>query len=616
MKLHLHLLSIFLLQSFLLFCAADEIPKIKKSANLWEARSTLNKEMATIGQSERKETPNLEQKTLFTSRMNKYNRTLNKIFHPILHGCAEDQQGILIKSFDTARETCSFLLDGEPGKAWERLKKQGGTLSTLKMVAGGIVGQLAGQEVERVLFHGNFYDVEETGESSGNASLNDLQQAERGVKKRYPNWDQKTMCPSGILGCSRLGTYSKNILVAINRFFKNIKEYEETRQHDYFNKDDCTRIFTFLRDTKAMICGTNLLNAIANKNGSMANDEQLKDYERIIFYLVKLPTKLHDPERAWRRNHAEIDDLLSFLPPAQRREMYDYMRKLLDRSKDPHYGHQEGDSSINLLLSGPTGTGKTFVGKKLPKLLGFNPIIMKLEELKEGQDRSFNSLADLLEGTQLSGLEKKLLHLNDTKDKPLMPCNTICFIDEIDEDRNYSICELKDQFDQFKRIYLPSLGIEIPGFLNCIFTTNNSELLKDPALISRFMQVRFPPMTPEKKIGILNKTVEKKLRQPRYSELRKHSVEIDRLVERLVRFDDNINIRILIDNVDSIINFVETDNFVKRGDSWLLPPEDRMLNTRETFDELLTRKFGDLNLDTSDEKSDLSSSSSSSSSSY
>jgi hypothetical protein len=608
MKLYPHFLSIFLLQPFLLFCAAEEIPKIKKSSKSWESRIRLQEE----------EVFHFEQKTFFTIQTDAYNRSLEKVLHPILHGCAEDQQGVIEKSLSTAYDTCSHLVNGEPGKAWERLKKQGGALTTLKMIAGGIVGQFAGQQAERVLFHGNFYGTEEMGECSGSESLNDLHQAERGIEKNYPHWDQKTMCPNGISGCPRIGAYSKKLLTAMNLFFNNIEEYERERGRDYFNKDDCTRIFTFLGDVKAIICTTNLMNAIINKNSSVSNDEQLKNYVKVIYYLVALPTKLHDPERDWKHNRTDIDDLISFLPSTQKREVYDYMRKLLDRSKDPHYGHQEGDSSINLLLSVPTGTGKTRLGKRLPKLLGFNPIIMKLEELKEGQSRSFNSLTDLLEDAPLSGLEKKLLCLNTTKNKALTPCNPVCFIDEIDEDRNYSICELKDQFDQFKRIYLPSLGIEIPGFLNCIFTTNNSKLLKDPALISRFMQIRFPRMTPEKKIEILHKTVEKKLRQPRYRQLRNSSAEIKELIEQLVRFDNNINIRILLDNVDSVINFVETDSFVSRGDDWLLPPEDRSAETRETFDQLLVRKFSNLNLDVSDdetlsESSELSSSSSSSS---
>jgi len=546
-------------------------------------------------------------KSRFGKESRKLQTRLGAILHPVLHGCAENQE----KFFDSLKQATNALGKGDYSKAWEEAKKNTAAYQSLKVVGGSIVRKYVGKEAGRVLLDSGFYN--ESGDSpssygKGSRSLEALNAAKKEVKKRISHWDEKKICPEGFLHCRKLGHTSKTILTSMQAFFRNIKSAEDLAVENFFSTADTNRVFSFLDTIVRRICEENILSAITNEGSFAPDDSQLKPHLKVVNLLLSIPTKMHDTEKHWRKNKNKIDELLDFLPLEQQRNLYtSYMRKIQERSQDPKYGHHDGNSSINLLLSGPTGTGKTFVGKKLPQLLGFNPIIVSLDELRSGQEASYNELKDLIDYPEISGFEKKILLLNKKKKEGLMPLNPIIFVDEIDEDRNYSISELKDQFDQFKKIYLPSLGINIPGFMNCIFTTNNERFLKNPALISRFTEIKFPPMEANKKTTILLKSLNEKLAQ--FPKLKEQYGEVyfKNLVHQAVSFDKCINIRILMDNVDSIIYFVDTQNKLKNGDDYLVPAEDRN-KTPESYDEFLQRTFGGLDFgDTSDSDSDSSS---------
>lgn len=549
----------------------------------------------------------LKDKTYFYIESYKLQKKINTILHPVLHGCAEKKVGFFEEMKKSASEAGSALYNGDVAGAWEKAKSNSGFWNTLKTVAGGVIGNYAGKETERVLFHGGFYNDSGEGPSTSNGSLSlqVLHAAEEEIKEKFPDWNQKKQCPEGILNCLKLGHNSKNILASMYAFFSNIRTYEEKRKKPFFSQEESNRVFMFLSNLVNRICEENILFAVTNKSSSAPDDKTLKPYLKIVNYLVALPTEFHDITEHWKKNRNEIDELLSFLPLEQRRNLYDYMKKLAGRAKDPLYGHRSGDSSINLLFSGDSGTGKTFVGSKLPELLGFTRIVLTFDELRRGQETSFNELDDLVEGANISGMETKILRLIKGAHKGIGSLNTLTFVDEIDEDRNYSVSELKEQFDQFKKMHFPSLGLSVPGFMNCIFTTNNKKLLKNPALISRFIEIQFPRMTEEKKAQILFKFLQSKMEN--FPELQQHYDEnyFKYIVDRIVNFDKRINIRILIDNIDSILYFLDAQEKVKAGETFFVPVEDRT-EEPESLDEFLKRTLGNIRLEhfQDDESSD------------
>lgn len=563
-----------------------------------QSAQASNRASSSLQISEIKEEP----KTFFAKQVVAHNEKLEDIFHPILHGCAEDQRNCFVKMRDEAKEIGCSLVEGDLNKAFNQIKDKTEASNTLKRLIGGMVSHKFGPHAEEILFHSQFYDCGGAS-SSGSASLDALHRAAKNIQETFPHWDRNHSCAKGILHCPRLDNSSKNALRTMNLFFDNIEEYEKSRKHDYFTEQDAKRIFSFLNETSAKICSLNLMHAIGNeKHAAPNNDEQLKHYITVINHLVALPTKMHNPDPYWCKHQNEIDDLLSLLPPAQRSNINDYMVKLTHDAENVDYGHRAGDSGVNLLLAGTSGTGKTFIGNKLAPLLGFNLILTTMGELRRGQEQSYTDLQSLVyayasnKEEPLSGLETQLLRSDSEKKRSLTPLNPICFIDEVDEDRIYSISELKKQHDQYKRIYFPTLGIEIPGFLNCTFTTNNTELFRDPALIARFIQVVLPPMTFERKMIILKKIMQEKL-VGQFSHLADRSAILEERLIKFVEFDKNINIRILIDNISNVIHFTERDDLVKLGKTYRLAPEDRDPQTSENFDQFLERKLSALNRD-------------------
>ncbi len=567
--------------------------------------NTLEKS-SSLAQSSPPRSPKGKEKEIAQSHFyiesHKLRTRVDAILHPVLHGCAEKQEGFFDSLKKTASKTSDALSKGNYSKAWEETRNNSSIWSTLKTVAGSVISKYAGKEAERVLFHGGFYNDDSesssSSESSGSMSLEALNAAEEEIKNRFPDWNEKSKCPEGILKCHKLGHNSKTILTFMYAFFDNIKKYEERTGKDFFSHADTNRTFAFLSNTATRICEENILFAITSKNSSAPNDIQLKPYSKVMNYLVAIPTEMHDPTEYMRKNSKEIAEKTEFLPlKPQRRKIYTYMGTLADRAREKDYGHKKGDSSTNLLFSGPTGTGKTFLGKQLPELLGFPPMVITLEELQRGQESSSNELEDLVDDPEISGLETKILVLDRIKKKSRMPLNPIGFIDELDTDRKSSISELKDRFDQFKKIYLPSLGLTIPGFLNCIFTSNNESLFTDPALISRFLEIRFLKMPQDKKAKILLKAINERVSSRPELQKDYEDGRFEELTQKAVDFDKRINIRIFLDNVHSIISFVDTQNKLASGHDYdyLVPVEDRS-SEPEPYEEFLQRTFGGLNL--------------------
>lgn len=513
---------------------------------------------------------------------------LKIVLHPLLHGFGEKGQKGLLGTFkDGAKEAYS----GNYKKAWEKTSQDAGLWQVSKTVIGGVVGKYAGKEAERVLFHGGFYD-RGSAAPSGSSSMEALLQLEGELRNRFPGWSE-SQCREGILKCPQLGFHSKLFLKKLDQFILNIEEYYVRTGYEFFDKKDVQRIMQFVDQSVTRICEENVKGLFSGSKDSRpaVNDDVLKPYCKIMDYLLSVPIEMHDIESWWEKNSQKIDEHLAFLPcETQQRDLYDYMLKILNRSKDKSYGHCDGDSGIHLLFSGDTGTGKTFVGKNLPPLLGFSSVVMTLEQFKDGQQMLHSEIEDLID-EDLSGLEQSLLRLDKQKNKSLSFLNQIIFIDEIDEDRIHSVSDLKDMFDQFKRIYLPGLGLHLPGFLNCIFTTNNKKLLKDPALISRFTQIVFPLMEVDRKYAILLIYLGKKLSQ--YSTLLNHykRYEIEKRVLEAASFKNGkINIRVLIANLDSILNHLDLKQKVDQGKKFLIPFHDRQYGM-ESYPQFLDRKF-------------------------
>ncbi|USN50446.1 MAG: AAA family ATPase [Myxococcales bacterium] len=524
---------------------------------------------------------------------------LEKILHPILHGHGEPpKKGLLQKTYETSTKVWEDLKEFNLSAAYKTASKDNSFWQMAKTLAGGTVNYFAGERAEKVLFHGGFYDspeAEMNEERFGSESINLLSSLEEELEQRFERWKPQTECPDGLKKCKKIGLNSKNILKGLYAFLENIENYERKHGADFFSKDEINRIFNFLDLVVVRLSEINIIGSIGNQEKNIVTDDSiLQPYVRVINLLAAIPTKTHDVEKSLQENSDKILELMEFLPEKQKLSLLDYIRKLSYNAHNKTFAHSSGGCSSHLLFSGPTGTGKTFVGKKLPELLGFKPICMSLEELQRGQDNFSTEILDLVDGEDLSGLEKKILQLDARCMQAVCHLNQIVFIDELDEDRNYQISDLKEQFDQFKKLNFPSLGLQVPGFLNCIFTTNNQKLLRDPALISRFTEIEFPPMNFHRKLDILSKHIYKKYDSEQFSELRKNfsKKELDKHLEKFIKFDERINIRILIENVDDILFLLDVKRRVELGDENILLG----LQARESFDDFLRRKFGKLDL--------------------
>ncbi len=551
-----------------------------------------------------------QSRSYFNTEAINLQRRIGNILHPVLHGCAEDKDGGICakigESFKILGSSIKDFFSGNFNSAYNKLKGDKGLWESLKNTTAAIVGATFGAGVERVLFNTGFYGSSGTSESNGHKSLQVILDAEQNIQKHFPNWNAKKQCPHGIFGCPKLGNHSKQLLIAMHALFGNIADYEDRTGHDYFQDNDETdRLLIFLSKLVTRICEENIVYAAASKGAAPPDDKELIPYLKITHNLVALPTELHQIRASWKKNKDAIDKLLSILPLKEQRELYDYMRTLMLRAEDPSYAHKSGDASTHLLFAGPSGSGKTYVALKILELLDFPIMKITLDELREGQNVSYIDLDDLAdEDEKLSGIETKMLRLKKDKKRGISSLNPVMFIDELDEDRNYTVSDLKDQLDQFKKLYLPSLGLTLPGFLYCMFTTNNTKLVKDPALMGRFVQVLFPEMPIKKKIEILFPALQAKVEH--YPELKEKHDDLffKNRVEKYVKFNPAINLRILMANIDSVIAHALTHIKVKQGDDFLVPTADRE-NKLETFKEFLERKFTGLDLgDDSDSDDD------------
>lgn len=564
----------------------------------------------------------LEGKTPFFIEAYKQKKRL-EFLHAVVHGCAEPKQKALFeRMFFTGIESLGEFLDGDWTKAYQIAKKDKDLWQTCKAIAGGVIGKYVGESAERALFGIGFYDApDDATDRSGSLSLEALHEAEENIRERFPQWNEATMCPAGIGKCPRMGAYGKSCIESMDAFFDNITEYEERTQCSYFDDKDRAKVFTFVQDLMTRICGENIFAAMANKNATAPNDQILKGHLKVMNYLRALPIHMHDIEPHWEKNNEKIEQLLDFLPDDALKRIYDYMGTLMARAQDPHYGQRKGDAGKHLLFSGPTGSSKTYSGEELPKLLGYMPMRASLVQLIDCVECSDASLEDLVDG-ELSDIEKTLLILDPETKKPRAPLNPVVLLDEgmgknYIKKRNISNSDVKYVTDQFKRFRLPRLGLNIPGYLNLILTNNAKDPLRDPALISRITQIFFPRMTPEKKEQILYTAFEDRLQSHPYLHKKYSDEHFKMLVRRAVAFNDRVNIRLLLDNVDTLVNYEHLEHQVhQEGKKWLRPKRLRkqhddqkgaecesyavlqqMLRRRLEFHDVLQRTFGHLTLE-------------------
>lgn len=537
--------------------------------------------------------------TYFSTQTARLKRTVNDAFHPILHGCAEPLiEGYFDQFKNKMAKTGSLIYSGNFSDA---LKEIGNGITSsvakkaLKTAAIGCIEKYS-KTLSSTLFRSGVYNDDNDATSgddkhTGVASLQAMLDADQDPTKTFSNWRPTTMCPEGICKCTKLGINSKAVLIAMNRFIDHINSYEGEKRLPFFSTNaETDRIVSILLTVMKRLAELNIKSILTTKESQPADDKELIPCLQMVEKLVAIPTGSHNIAACWKKNQTAIDKLLSTLPLHEQDELYEYMRVLVSRATNQNYGYKPGDSSTNLLFAGPSGSGKTFTAKEIIRLLGFPVITMTLDEILSHP--SCEPADRLIDKGKISELEKKLLCLRPDKQSGISSIHPIIFIDEIDEDRTYTISDLKEKFDQFQHLRLISIGVTIPGFLNCIFTTNNTTLVKnDPALAGRFIQINFPPMPVDSKINILFNNISPKFKSNLVLKQKYDDTKIRDIVKKYVKFNSETNLRILLAHVDGIVSHFDTEARASKETAYLVPPSRRN-GQLETLDEFLLRKLG------------------------
>lgn len=521
----------------------------------------------------------------------------------MLHGCAEplpeDYLNKLINNISKTAEHTKKCFKGNLGN-WDnwknmlwQLKKTldtSGITGGVKVLALGAIGIKYPSVIKAASLAARLYTYEkdDAPSASGSSSQAAIRKVEKGESIDFVSpWNPAEQCSNDIKECNLLGPNSIKILHAISSIVNNINKYEEERGCSYFRtENDVSRILAILNCAIMRICDLNLKATLSKQ---ICDDKELLPTLEVLNSLIALPTKCHDIEAKQIENIAEIDRILSRFCQERQDGFFDYIAVLSARAKNILYGHDEKDAATHLFLAGPTCSGKSFFVEHILPLLGFSVIKMTVKEWL--QATSTESVEKLLRSGNLSPLEKKLLCFAPGKANESCSLIPIIMFDEMDKDCGYSESRLKEKLCQFRRLYFPALGIEVPCFLHCIFTSNNPDLFKnDPALQSRVVQMDFPEYSlPEQKDIILSK-LEQKFYQSPYLYGQFSIEHLAEIVNNYVEFDPESNLRDRLANLDYIPSFFETQIRVQNGEKHLVPPSRRN-GPQRTFQEFLASIF-------------------------
>lgn len=501
-----------------------------------------------------------------------------EVLHPLLHVLNQDS---LAKSVDSVGAS---LCRGEFSSAWSEVKKTYGSYSWERIKRENLIWSTLKNAVSGLTIKLPFASFAlgvngDIAAGSVDATLELMNKAAGEIKDAFPDFDIDETCPGGIGSCPMVGQYSKKIITQIEAFLRNIATYEVNNGHQYFLKGDTQKVFKFLADVVVQICEESILTQ-ASEGASVPDDkERFKPYLKVVNYLVGLPTECHNVQRYYELNMDKLKRLFSPLPLEAQRELHGFIRVLASHKTDPQYGHAEGTSSTNLIFMGPSGTGKTYTGRKLIELLGFHEININFRDLLECLGASASPMEYLTSDDKAPVLEQ-MLQLDEGGKRGVACLNQVVFVDEVDRDRIYSASEIKEAFDQFRRIRFGELnGIEIPGLLFCIFTTNNTEPFGvDDAAQARFKIVQFPPMPLEVKRRLLYECIFSKLcSNEQYARL-KNEYDFLKVTQEIVAYNGSKSIRELLVVADNIILFFIPDDF---------------FDQEEPFEDFCQRTLGD-----------------------
>ncbi len=513
------------------------------------------------------------------------------VLHPVMHRAAEQKDDIL----SALKEAGGSAFAGDPQKSlstlWSNPSVRNNLINNVvwgaKLGARGLVKngikKVFGKDGLKVVDRSGIFDyadyVSEDTRPKGSNSMACLDFTADEGRLAFKEWHSNPSCTKGVHECPLLGHNSRGIIKKMNAFFDHISSYEKKVGEKYFPDKEVDEVANFFKEVNYRLFDENILHAIAgpDEQSTIANDRDIKPLIKILDYLLALPTKMHNPKAHVEKNKAKIEKLISILPTAQQKDIWSIIDKIIFRAENPSFGQSAADAAIYLVLKGKTATGKTHTGTHLLQHLGYSLIQLTFDEAREGQEKAASGLKQLSydDKVELSGLGKKLLKLNKSG-KPSVTLNQICFVDETDEDnQGYNESDIKRQFDNFKRIYFPALGLSAPGRLGFFFTTNNKELFTKPTLLTRFTQLLFPPMKQEIKEEILYDNIIKTLE--RYPQL-SSKYDFKKIINILVLLAPKINVKILLKNADDVIVYFKAQH------------EGRS-RFNETFAELVLRKF-------------------------
>lgn len=456
-------------------------------------------------------------KTFFRTETTKFLEELDGKVHLIVHGCAEPlPEGYGEKIANNLGRLPGIIKSGASikDKLFGVLGRIIKTLHDAKVFDAGefaIAGAVAKWEPGRATAVNKVVDLTKSGVNQVVLKYADERPLPVGVASRRAlrETDPKFLrscdfeeCSGKIETCQLLGPISLDILAGMKKFIENINQYEAKRQLPFFSERDTSRIMLILNTALAHICDANIRHVVKKE---LADDKELRPCLNLINHLVAIPTIPNDTPANYKKNKAEIKELLSDLPEYQKEQFKSHTKNLKRQSIELAFGHRRMDSGFHLFLAGRSGGGKSTIAKRYPFLLGYSPITSDFTELLNQPKPA--SVGDLVTQCVLSPIEEQILRPRVDGLQSSSSLHPLVVCDEVPD--AFALAAFKKRFDQFEQLHLPVLDITIPGFMNTISTSNNPELIRhDPALIGRLTQIYIPEMTMRGKKVILWKNFE------------------------------------------------------------------------------------------------------------